>query len=354
MEREKTPVVENRKLYFDLLRILAAFSVVMLHSAAQFWHVLPVTGMGWKIVNAYDACFRFGVPVFVMISGALFLDPGRELGLGKLYRHSILRLVVLYVVWSGIYGLLTCAFSSGDSLTWRQVLVNMARGQIHLWYLPMLVGIYMLLPVLRCWILHAEEQNIRYFLILFVLLQVLRTTVMTFVENENLRAVLELGRIEMTCSYLGYFVLGYYIVYVGIRKRYHKYLYLSVIPSAVLNILISNAQTARRGSPSGEIYDSYGLFTFLITTAVFLFFAEVVKRHRFGSAGSAVIREVSGGTLGIYLTHVGVMDLLGVWGIDSTMIPVAGVPVFAVIVFAISYILAALLRRIPVIGRYIC
>ena len=86
---------QNRNIQYDLLRILAAFSVVMLHSAAQHWYDLPIDSLDWKVVNAYDACFRFGVPIFVMISGAIFLDPLRELDMRRLYRHNILRLVVI-------------------------------------------------------------------------------------------------------------------------------------------------------------------------------------------------------------------------------------------------------------------
>lgn len=345
---------ESRKLQVDILRILAAFSVVVLHSAAQFWNVLPVTGIEWKIVNAYDACFRFGVPVFVMISGALFLDPARKLDVGRLYRHNILRLVVIYVLWSGIYGLFSCCLKDSGSLTWKQVLVSMAGGQIHLWYLPMLVGIYVLLPVLCSWILHAGTQNIQYFLLLFVVLQILRTTAMVLVESETFQQILALGEIQMACSYLGYFVWGYYIMHVGIPEKYHRYLYLSVLPSMALNILISNWQTARNGVADGRIYDSYGLFTFLITTAVFLFFMNRGKKRTYGRVSRAVIPEVSRATLGIYLTHVGIMDLLKLLGIHSLMVPVVGVPLLALVVFALGYMVSALLRRIPAVGRYLC
>ena len=73
---------ENRnsgyQLYIDVLRIIACFSVIMLHTSAQAWYSLPVDSGGFKIANSYDALFRFGVPVFVMISGALFLAPEKE------------------------------------------------------------------------------------------------------------------------------------------------------------------------------------------------------------------------------------------------------------------------------------
>lgn len=346
---------QNRNISYDLLRIAAAFSVVMLHSAAQFWYELPVTGMEWKIVNAYDACFRFGVPVFVMLSGAIFLDPVRELDVRRLYRHNILRLAVIYLLWGAVYGLLDCWRFGFVNLTWKQIVKEMASGRYHLWYIPMLVGIYVLLPVLRSWILQADERNIRYFLTLFVILQILRTTVACFVRNGELLHFLSLGEIQMAGSYLGYFVLGYYIVHVGIPRRYHRYFYLAIVPAELLNILTSNALTARDGAANGSIYDSFGLFTFVTVIAVFLFFTERLQAHRWSVRGAAVITEVSKATLGIYLMHIGVIEVLQPLGIHSAMVHVAlGVPLLALLTFLLCYVISALLRRIPLLGRYIC
>ncbi len=346
---------QNRNIQYDLLRILAAFSVVMLHSAAQRWYDLPIDGPAWKTVNAYDACFRFGVPIFVMISGAIFLDPKRELDVKRLYRHNMLRLAVIYLLWGAAYGLMDCYHYGFANLTWKDILKEMASGRYHLWYLPMLVGIYALLPVLRSWVLQARKQNLQYFLALFAVLQVLRVTALAFVKNDQLRHLLGLGEIPMVCGYLGYFVLGYYMVHIGIPHKYHKIFYLAALPCAALNILISTLQTARDGVPNGGIYDGFCLFTFLLVIAVFLFFTEGIKNHKWGKGSAAVIAELSKGTLGIYLLHIGVMELLEARGIHSAMMPVAvGVPLLALLVFALCYGISALLRRIPWVGRYLC
>lgn len=348
----------NRKIQYDLLRILAAFSVVMLHTAGMFWYDLPIDGREWRIVNAYDACSRFGVSIFVMVSGAIFLDPNRELDVKRLYRHNILRYGVIYVFWGAVYGLTDCLRLGFANLTWKQILKEILAGRYHLWFLPMLIGIYVLLPVLRSWILHAHKRNIQYFLALFVILQVLRTTIATFVRNEELLNLINLGEIQMACSYVGYFVLGYYIVHVGIPRRYHKLFYISVIPAAVLNILISEAQTARDGVANGCFYDSFGLFTFIIVLAVFIFFTQKVNSELLSTRGAAVIMEVSKGTLGIYMMHIGFMEQfkrMRFFGIFDVFSPVpVGVPLIALLIFLLCYVLAALLRRFPLVGRYIC
>ena len=153
----------------------------------------------------------------------------------------------------------------------------------------------------------------------------------------------------------GYFVLGYYLVHIGIPRKTHKIFYLAALPCAALNILISTLQTARDGVPNGGIYDGFCLFTFLLVIAVFLFFMEGIKNHKWGKGSAAVIAELSKGTLGIYLLHIGVMELLEARGIHSAMMPVAvGVPLLALLVFALCYGISALLRRIPWVGRYLC
>lgn len=149
---------DNRMVHYDLLRILAAFSVVMLHISAQFWYDFDVTDFRWLTANTYDALFRFGVPVFVMISGALFLPGPEKTDMKRLYCHNIMRLLAIFIVWSCLYGLLDCYNFGFQNLTMSNILQEMLFGRYHLWYLPLQIGIYMLLPILRIWIQNADKK----------------------------------------------------------------------------------------------------------------------------------------------------------------------------------------------------
>ena len=136
----------TRMIHYDLLRIAAAFSVVMLHSAAQFWYTLDIRSTEWIITNSYNAVFRFGVPIFVMISGAMFLDKNYTLNIKRLYKHNIFRMIVLYAVWSCIYGLYDCRNFDFAAVGIKEIIRELLYGRYHLWFIPMIVGIYMLLP----------------------------------------------------------------------------------------------------------------------------------------------------------------------------------------------------------------
>ena len=70
-----------RKYYLDVLRILACVAVIAFH----------ITGI-WngRAALLYKNMLLFHVPVFVMISGSLFLNPDHESSLSTLYKKNIL------------------------------------------------------------------------------------------------------------------------------------------------------------------------------------------------------------------------------------------------------------------------
>lgn len=348
-------IEERRFVHLDLLRILACFSVVMLHSSAQFWYDLPVDDVNWLVANSYNAVSRFGVPVFVMLSGALFLSPQREIGLKKLYLHNILRLVVLYIVWHVLYGLFDCCSFTWSLLSPQDVLREIFAGRYHLWYLPMLAGIYMLLPVLRSWISHARKENLQYFLSLFFIFQIGKETCLALRQSDGVNFLWGMAKPDMACGYLGYFVLGYYLITFDIGRKLRRWIYAGGLFGIFANVALGNLLALRKGIPVGAIYDSYGIFTFLITVSLFLFFTGRMSRIHYSPRAAAVIREMSLSTLGIYLMHIGLMEFLKPLGIHSMMItPVVCIPVFALFCFAVCSAAAAVLRRLPFVGRYLC
>ena len=84
----------NRTLYFDYMRVCATFAVIMIHVTAQYFYKVEPTSFAWKTINAYQCLSRWGVPVFVMMSGALFLP--REIPLQKIYSKYVLNTSYAY------------------------------------------------------------------------------------------------------------------------------------------------------------------------------------------------------------------------------------------------------------------
>ncbi|MCD8131725.1 MAG: acyltransferase family protein [Lachnospiraceae bacterium] len=347
---------KNRKVYIDLLRIVSAFSVVMLHAAAQYWYTLPTDTESWFVCNGYDAVSRFGVPVFVMISGMLFLSREGETDVGRLYRKNIFRLAVVYFFWSGVYGLINCRYLLRmHEITLKECLKQMLAGKYHLWFLPMLIGIYMIVPVLKVFVDHCTRKQIEYFLLLFFVMQIGRETLYSVILSETVTNLVGLVTVELAGSYVGYFILGYYLYRYPPSDRKTRVYYLLGIAGLVCAVAVSTFLSVRRGEGQGEIYDSFSVYTFFVCIAIFLFFRKQFENRKFSPGMRRLIGEISDNTLGIYVMHLGLLEFLQAKGISSMSVNIVfGIPLLALGCFLICCIAAGLLRRLPFVGHYIC
>ena len=95
-------IESQRIIAFDVMRIISIFAVILLHYSSQRFYI-SFPSSEWEIRNIYDSMVRWGVPVFVMISGALFLDSNKKLSIKRLFTKNILRIICAFLFWSFIY-----------------------------------------------------------------------------------------------------------------------------------------------------------------------------------------------------------------------------------------------------------
>ena len=149
----------RRVIYFDILRIVASFFVVFVHLAAQHWADVDVSSRAWFAFNLYCTTGKWSVPIFVMISGALFL--GRDVSISAILKKNVARIATVFLFWSGCYALVYLVFRHAPLAV---VLSQFITGHYHLWFLYMIVGLYLLIPLLRPIV--QNETLTRYFLLL--------------------------------------------------------------------------------------------------------------------------------------------------------------------------------------------
>lgn len=68
----------SRMVKYDVLRIVASFSIVLLHVSASYWSVVDIYGREFMVMTVYNSLTRFAVPVFFMLSGLFLVTPERE------------------------------------------------------------------------------------------------------------------------------------------------------------------------------------------------------------------------------------------------------------------------------------
>jgi len=100
--------------YINSLRLLATLSVIWLHASAGLLDVREIACGNAKFwLSCHKYCMQFGVPVFVMISGALFLNPAKEIGFPLLLRKYVKRIALALL----IFGLPMCVIETYFSNT---------------------------------------------------------------------------------------------------------------------------------------------------------------------------------------------------------------------------------------------
>lgn len=154
----------SRESNFDLLRIICAFAVVVIHVSAQFIGAMAgnpqYVGMEFHDVfnsTLWNVLSRFAVPCFVMLSGAFILANNKNADFSFFYKKSLRKFFLPLLLFSFLYYLYSNILIVGghfliqkpDVLSlgvFFEPLLNWFKGApfYHLWYMYMLVGLYLL------------------------------------------------------------------------------------------------------------------------------------------------------------------------------------------------------------------
>lgn len=151
----------------DLIRTVAIVLVILLHASIEpYPNVDLMTPQGvqiWVASDIYDSIARVCIPLFVMLAGALLLQPSKaDEPLGAFFRRRFARIGVSFLFWGAIY-VLWGVYVKGWAISAQTLTQAILNGPYYqFWFLYLLIGLYILTPVLRVFIKHAEPRIIRY------------------------------------------------------------------------------------------------------------------------------------------------------------------------------------------------
>lgn len=323
----------RRQTELDILRLLATLAVITMHAGDT--PSMFVAGIVW--------C----VPVFFMISGRFFLDPAREIDLGRILRKYLPQILAAYVVWTAVYVVYYVASGAYAGLNLFGILNQYIEGPYHFWYLFALAGLYLLTPLLRR--ITADEGATAYFLILFAAYN-LTTEYLIYLPKlgEIIRSFSDKLGVQLG-GYVGYFVLGWYIHRMKDRvgPRLERLLYGAGILLFALTVLLEGMI-----SPELQAADFVKQYrktnVVLYSACLYLFFVKRVARVPFSDRTRRLFARLTEYGFGVYCAHALVNELLPTLplGMFTPVVRVAGI-------YLVSLGLTALIRRIPVVGKRI-
>lgn len=357
----------SRTVYFDYMRVLATFAVVVLHVSSQNWHDTDITGYQWQVFNTGVSLCRWAVPVFVMISGALFLS--REIPLRKLYSKYILRMAVAFVTWSVFYALTVTRAISEINVSDNAVIdayenlplpIIIMRGHYHMWFILMIIGVYMCIPLIKPIV--ESDDRIRYFLLLAFIFVCFTPEMITLMKDFGNETVIQYAeafeaikldlKIYIVMGYVAYFVLGYYLSKTEISQGMRIAIYILGIAGAVFTVLMTETASLKYNEANTHYYGNFNLNILFMAVAVFTFFKA--RKFNLGFLNT-VMQKLSKYSFGAYLAHVFFLERLDYnFGINTlTFDPVASVLQISLGIFLASMLVSAILNQIPLIKRYL-
>lgn len=338
---------QGKLWWVEWLRVFGCVAVVLIHCFATLLDNATVAEIGltrafvWTEVLVI--CCRWAVPAFLMVTGALLLDPAHEIGLPKV-RGYVGRMAGVLLTFGTLFALMELVFDARSfslaMLPEALLDVLQGRGWAHMWYIYDLLGVYLLLPVLRAFSAGSDERSYDIVLCVLFMLSLVVPTV-------NAATGLSLDTLVWLGSSVFYVLLGW-----RLRSRPLP-LTPSVLAGAagtVAGALVAGGGIAVLGSYCSWAWVSSSPLVALQAASVFTLAQGLLDRPMKEGGPAMLVASLS---FGIYVLHPVVANLLykALGWASVPLPPVAFEFVTFAIVFGGGLVLAACAKRLPVVGR---
>lgn len=346
-------MVKQREGNYDLLRVLCTIAVVCTHVVAKYktaitspspFGVLYTDNL--FITCLYDTLAWFAVPCFVMLSGAFCINDSRNSDYQTFYRKSLIKIGMPTVIFTAFYFCYSFARMVYDVLVYDISAKNLLtplkalwRGEpfYHLWYLFMLIGLYVAVPILvriRETLGKKTFRTVTWGVFVWCMLSMYNSTHTLYWD------------IGLAACYLGYFMLGAVLREGAEKKSNGKGLLLIGIGVLVLlaaalyeyNVYLYTVTDGVEG-----IVKDFSYKPFNTVASVFLFSGFSYLDLRSGKA-TAFLSKYSFVT---YLIHAFVWDIL--FRVVRRFLPwnnVVALPLLIALTFLLSLAAAIVYTRL--------
>ena len=384
---------KQREIWLDWLRVTACFLVMATHSCEPFY----LGGEGSLILTKSDALWvsflnvlpRACVALFVVASS--YLQFPLHYSTGEFFKRRARRILIPFLFWTVVYALVW-----GEPVqNFKDLLLNFNYAAGHLWFVYMLIGLYLIMPMLSPWAEKVGKRELQVYLGIWLfttLIPLIRQLVggpapviygPSGIPNAAKFPLWgeaswnTYGVFYYLSGFVGYMLLGlYFRKFVG-KLSWGRTLALA-IPLFLAGFAVCNAGFLTRvwadskgvfpiEGPVGLaalwegpwLNDTFGVA--LMTIAWILLFRKIERTDRFYDH---VLLPVSKASYGMYLSHLLVLGLIAGWirtslglGTEGVLGTVWTTPVqifsIAILSFVSVALACVLVQKIPRVGKWL-
>lgn len=343
----------------DLIRTIAIFLVVLLHASNETLQLSSASETYWWTAVIYKTVSMACVPLFVMLSGSLLLQPKKlEEPIRVFLKKRLSRIGLAFVFWTIIYTLWSF-FLSQQPLTWPNLVQATLFGifsgaYYHFWFLYLIIGLYLITPILRAIIANGNWNVLRYLIILWFL----AVAVVPIIQLVGFYTFYTL--VFLIIGWIGYFALGAYLH----RVKIHSILLYSVLGCSfvwtIFGTWVMNYPLAYMGNKD-FFFDYLTANVILGSITLFMILIKIRPSDWPGKNHSTLrnlVKVIGQNTLPIFLLHVIILESLqrGFFGFTlsaHTLDPAIEIPLIAVVTFFITVGLILVMRKVPGLRKLI-
>ena len=382
----------TREMWIDWLRVAACFMVMVVHSTEPFYlggegsRILTQTDAFWA--SFFDSFVRACVPLFIVASS--YLQFPLHYSTGEFFRRRATRILIPFVIWTLAYALIW-----GEPVqNLKDLLLNFNYAAGHLWFVYMLLGVYLLMPLLSPWAERVGRKELSFYLFLCLL-----TTLIPFIREWATEGTLPIiygraglprqadfplwgeaswngyGTFYYVSGFIGYLLLGLYLrKFVG-KLSWRRTLAIGLpcwlagfalcFGGFLARVFATSSTFPIEGGVSLAVVwetpwynDTLGVA--LMTVGWLLLFRQFNAGGRFYSK---VLLPVSRASYGMYLCHMfvlaafsglfrGWLGIAGDGALGTWTTPVE-ILLTALATFAVTAIVCSIIQRIPKVGKWI-
>lgn len=344
----------------DLIRTLAIFLVVLLHSSNEILQASSYVPIAyWWAAVGYKSIALVCVPLFVMLSGALLLQPAKlNEPIRVFLKKRLSRLGLAFVFWSAIYlawGFFLTKTPVTSANIGNGILYDLLSGAYYqFWFIYLIVGLYLITPILRVIIAYGSDKILRYLLVLWFV-------GVTVVPLLQLASGIQINSdVFVIGGWVGYFILGTYLQRVKVRTSILICVLIAGFATTIFGVWLMYYPLISMGQ--GNFFFDYLTANVIIGSAALFM---ILIRFRADWPGSdhpiigKVVQAISRNTLPIFLFHVIILETLerglffGFKLSYTTLNPIIEIPLIATLTLFITLGLVLLMRKVPVLKKLI-
>ena len=339
--------------YFDIIRSCACIGVVGIHVSGLVKPFLLIGCPNWWFAQIFNVICRCSVPIFIILSGALLLKAGQNESLRFFWVKRIQR-VGLPLLFSSLIYYLWGYFEHGIDINLKYIAKTLVAGKpyFHLYFLFLILGLYLLTPILRIYLNSASKRDCQYFILTSFILAILYSALLHFLWE--IRLIASLNALTLFIPFIGFFLMGFYIRHNEIKSSITA-LNLLFIMALFITILGGFILEKKFGRNSMGLY----LYNYLSPIVIMMSVLWYLILQRIGPVFLKYLSlngwmekmcyQFSRASLGIYILHPMIIELLerrcGLSAFSFT--PWLGILIVTFITTVICFVIVLLTRRIP-------